>query len=247
MRVAFMRLIRRFYRCAFVVAVGVALCQPIRGLADGPSYGQMATLGRYIIANRTAEIVLARSAAPPSISLNATVLVLTTRGYETAERGSNGFTCLVERSWAKAFDDTEFWNPKIRAPVCYNPAASRSILPYTIFRTQIVLSRTTKALMLERLQSAIAEKRLPAFEAGSMAYMMSKEQYLSDSAMPSASWHAHVMLYAPAADAAGAGASWGADRRGSPVVFDDSHRVGPEPWTVFFVPVAHWSDGSASS
>ncbi len=240
-------LFRNCYRRALVVAVGVALCQPARGVADAPSYGRMATLDRYIIADRAAEIALARSAAPPSISLNASVLVLTMRGYETVEPGTNGFTCLVERSWTKAFDDTEFWNPKIRAPVCYNRAASRSILPYTIFRTQMVLSGATKALILERLQSAIAEKRLPAFEAGSMAYMMSKQQYLSDSATPSPSWHAHVMFYAPSADAAGAGASWGADRRGSPVVFDDSHGVGPEPWTVFFVPVAHWSDGSASS
>jgi len=239
--------IRRFYRSALVVAVGIALCQPGRGVADGPSYGQMAAFDRYAIANRSVEVVLARSAAPPSISSNANVLVLTMRGYETAERGTNGFTCLVERSWTKAFDDTEFWNPEIRAPVCYNPAASSSILPYTLFRTRLALSGAAKAVMLQRLQSAIAEKRLPAFEAGAMAYMMSKEQYLSDSARPSPSWHAHVMFYAPAADGADAGASWGADRRGSPVVFDNSHRAGPEPWTVFFVPVGHWSDGSASS
>jgi hypothetical protein len=41
--------------------------------------------------------------------------------YQTAFQGKNGFVCVVQRSWATAFDDAEFWNPKLRAPVCFNP------------------------------------------------------------------------------------------------------------------------------
>ncbi|HEY6327496.1 MAG TPA: hypothetical protein VIW73_13410, partial [Candidatus Cybelea sp.] len=67
------------------------------------------------------------------------------------------------------------------------------------------------------------------------------EQYLNDGAK---SWYPHVMFYAPKADAANDGESWGADRRGSPVIFDSSHHLMPEPFTIFFVPVARWSDGS---
>jgi hypothetical protein len=216
---------------------------PLPGLSQGLPYAQMAPLGRYLIVDRNAEIELARSAAPATISLHATILVLTRNGYQKANTGTNGFTCLVERSWNKPFDDTEFWNWKMRAPVCYNPAASETVLPYTLFRTKMALASVGKSQMLDRLQVAVTEKQLPPLGQGSMAYMMSKEQYLSDGAT---SWYPHVMFYAPEASGANAGESWGADRRGSPVVFDSSHHVEPEPWALFFVPVAHWSDGSAA-
>jgi hypothetical protein len=52
---------------------------------------------------------------------NAEVLVLGKHGYETGVRGRNGFVCFVERSWAAGFGDAEFWNPKLRAPNCFNP------------------------------------------------------------------------------------------------------------------------------
>jgi hypothetical protein len=51
------------------------------------------------------------------------------------------------------------------------------------------------------------------------------------------------MIFTPMDDSANAGASWGADRRLSPVVFDAQDKM-PEPWTCFFIPVAHWSDGA---
>ena len=50
-----------------------------------------------MIADRKAEIAMARSAAPERISRNATVLVLGVHGYQTASVGTNGFVCLVER------------------------------------------------------------------------------------------------------------------------------------------------------
>ncbi len=227
---------------AIVLALGIAVGRPLPGSASSLTYAQMAPLSQYLSADRQAEIELARSAAPASISLHATILVLTPHGYETTAHGSNGFTCLVERSWNDPFDSAEFWNWKKRGPVCYNAPASRSVLQYTIFRTKMALAGVSKAQMLDRLRAAIANGELPPAERGSMAYMMSKEQYLNDGAK---SWYPHVMLYAPQADAANDGESWGADRRGSPVMFDSLHHVTPEPFTVFYVPVAHWSDGSS--
>lgn len=209
--------------------------------AATPNYAHMAPVAAYLTADRASEIALARSAAPPSISASATVLVLTARGYDTAVAGSNGFTCLVERSWENAFDNAEFWNAKMRAPVCYNAAASRSVLPYTIFRARIALARAGKSAMLNRLRAAIAAGRLPRIEPGSMAYMMSKQQYLNDAAK---AWYPHVMVYAPQSDGARGGASWGANRPGSPVVFDSSARVMPEPWALFFIPIGFWSDNT---
>jgi hypothetical protein len=82
----------------------------------------MAPFDQYLI-ERTAEIALAPSAAPESISPDAEVMVLGQHGYETVVKGKNGFVCVVERSWTAGIDDPDFWNPKVRQP------AGRAIRP----------------------------------------------------------------------------------------------------------------------
>ena len=191
--------------------------------------------------DRNAEIALARSAAPTSISKDAAVLVLTRSGYSRAANGSNGFTCLVERSWMSGFDDAEFWNPKGRGAICYNPPASRTVLQYDYVRAKLVLAGLSKMQIYARLNAMAARKALPTPEPGSMSYMLSKNQYLNDEAR---NWRPHLMFHAPQADGANAGASWGANLRASPVLMDSDHKLWPEPQTVFFVPVGKWSDGS---
>ena len=56
-------------------------------------YPSMAPLDQYLMADRNAEIAMARSAAPEAISRDADVLVLGRHGYETAVKGKNGFVC----------------------------------------------------------------------------------------------------------------------------------------------------------
>lgn len=202
-------------------------------------YPAMAPLDQYLIADRDAEIALARSAAPPALSSDANVLVLEKDGYHTAIEGKNGFTCLVERSWIAPLDNTEFWNPRLRAPVCYNPPAVRSILPYTILRTKLILSGLTKAQMVENIQAQLASNLLPMPEPGAMSYMMSKDQFFGDSG---GHWHPHLMFHLPRV----APASWGANLDGSPVVVDTDHHEWPEPQTIFMVPVDDWSDGTSA-
>src|ERR1700692_4407158 len=90
-------------------------------------YPKMAPVDQYLMADREAEIALARSAAPESISRDAEVLVLGRHGFETAVKGKNGFVCIVGRSWTSAAD-ADFWNPKVRVPMCVNAAAARSYL-----------------------------------------------------------------------------------------------------------------------
>ncbi|MBV9270675.1 MAG: hypothetical protein JO165_06245 [Candidatus Eremiobacteraeota bacterium] len=186
------------------------------------------------------ELALARSAAPGSIANHATVLVLGFRGYRVAVKGSNGFTCLVERPWMQPFNKKPFWNVRFRAPVCYNRAAAQSVLIYTFKRTAMALSGATEAQMQKAMLAAIAAKSLPIPKPDAMAYMMSKEQYLDDGAK---AWYPHVMFFMPRADMARNGEAWGADRLRSPIVYDSADMM-PEPWAQFFIPVAHWSDGS---
>src|ERR1700745_1358584 len=115
------------------------------GAAASPS---MAPLAQYLSPSRADEITLTRSAAPPAISQDAEILVLTPKGYESATKGKNGFVCIVVRSWANNFDNADFWNPKLRAPHCFNAAAARSVLPTYLKRTAWALSGVSQVGML---------------------------------------------------------------------------------------------------
>src|SRR5712672_4131471 len=112
----------------FALVIGLGKLRQTQAREAKAPYPSMATLDQYLM-ERNAEIAMARSAAPESISRDADVLVLGRHGYETAVKGKNGFVCFVQRSWAAAPDDPEFWNPKLRSPICLNPPAARSFLP----------------------------------------------------------------------------------------------------------------------
>lgn len=218
---------------AFVLMLGVAGYATAQD-AKTP-YPSMAPLEQYLIQDRNAEIALARSAAPESISRDAEVLVLGRHGYETAVQGKNGFVCVVERSWTAPVDDPNFWNPKLRGPICFNPAAARSFLPRTIKKTDLILAGRTKAQMVEAITAAIDKKELPAMEPGAMCYMLSKQGYLDDHA---GHWHPHLMFFFSEDDPA----AWGADLPGSPII---AVKETQEHLTTFLVPVRKWSDGTA--
>jgi len=198
-------------------------------------YPAMAPVEQYRIANAQDEISLARSAAPSSISADAEVLVLGKHGYEIAVRGRNGFVCFVERSWSAGFDDAEFWNPKLRAPNCFNPPAVRSVLPQYLKRTEWALAGVDKAQMIDKARAAVASHTFGAPEAGSFSFMLSKQGYLSDDG--AGPWLPHVMFFVPHGQAA----AWGAGLDASPILGTDGSPFEP---TVLFVPVRRWSDGS---
>jgi hypothetical protein len=218
---------------ALVVLLGAAW-RVQAGDAKAP-YPSMAPLEQYLMADRNAEITLARSAAPESISRDAEVLVLGRHGYETAVQGKNGFVCMVERSWTAGIDDPVFWDPKIRGAICLNPPAARTVLPITIRKTELILAGRSKAQMSEGIKDAFDKKELPALEPGAMSYMMSRRAYLGDSA---GHWHPHLMFFAPETDAV----TWGADLPGSPIL---TFGYSQDRLTVFLIPVAKWSDGTA--
>jgi len=200
-------------------------------------YPSMAPIEQYLMADRNAEIALARSAAPESISHDAEVLVLGRHGYETAVKGKNGFVCIVERSWTAGIDDPDFWNPKVRGPICFNPPAARSYLPFTIKKTELVLAGKSKAQMFESIKASLDQKELPMQEAGAMSYMLSKEGYLTQ---VDGHWHPHLMFFVPQAD----GGTWGANVPGSPILAADDPQ---DRLTIFMIPVAKWSDGTADA
>jgi hypothetical protein len=226
-----------FAGAVVLVSVGTALAQP-----KVAPYPTMAPIEKYLIADRQAEITLARSAAPSSISGDATVMVLTKHGYETAATGKNGFVCLVDRSWQAPPDDPEFWNPTVRSPTCLNAQAVRSVLPLQQKVTELALAGTSPTDMVTKLKVIIAKKDYSP-EIGAMSYMMSKDQHLNDRDQH---WHPHVMFYLPSSiDAAALGANVpSAAIFGGP---QDLPGGGRMPVGTFFVPVDKWSDGSPAA
>jgi len=199
-------------------------------------YPSMAPIDQYLIMDRSAEIAMARSAAPDAISRDARILVLGRKGYETAVEGTHGWVCVVERAWMSPSDSPEFWNPKLRGPVCFNPPAARSILPVTYKRTEMALAGLSKEQIIAGNKAAFDAKELPALEPGAMSYMMSKQAYLTDRDDHNV---AHLMFYTPHMDPA----AWGADLPNSPVMLGPQF-AGAEPIDVYIIPVARWSDGT---
>jgi hypothetical protein len=219
------------YGLAFLLAIGTACAEDAK-----PAYPVMAPVEQYLAASASAEIALARTAAPPSVSADASVLVLGKRGYETAEKGKNGFVCLVWRSWAGpgGFDDPNFWSPKFRVPMCYNPAGVRTLLPAYVERTKWVLAGASKADMKDRTRAALASHQIPMPDPGAMGFMMSREG-INEFGQPMR--HPHVMIYFAHTDSA----DWGAGLHGSPII---AEQADPEPITTFDFYVPSWSDGT---
>ena len=201
-------------------------------------YRTMAPPEQYMPASQAAEIAQARSAAPAAVSDKAEILVLGAHGYETAVKGSNGFVCFVDRSWSRDFDQPEFWNPKVHAPQCWNAAAASSVLPIFLERTRWVLAGVSRDEMLARTKAAVAAREIGSPAPGSMAYMMSKDQYINDPKEGVESrWYPHVMFFVPTTEAS----NWGANVDGGPVYSTTSDVV---PITTFFVVAPRWSDGT---
>jgi hypothetical protein len=225
-----------------VIAMG---CGVSNAAAQTDKYPRMAAVDQYLM-EKNAEIQLARSAAPDSISRDATILVLGQQGYETAVEGKNGFVCVVDRAWMAAFDWPEFWNPKVRAAGCLNPQAARSLLPIAHLRAKMVMAGHSKAEILSAIKAAFENRQLPALDSGAMCYMMSKSAYLTDEDGHNAP---HLMFYTADIDAK----DWGSGAAGSPVMSapywffsskEPAQVKGLPPILVFLVGVADWSDGT---
>jgi len=235
------------------LTVGFALvitmsCGVSNAVAQADKYPRMAAIDQYLM-EKNAEIQLARSAAPESISRDAKILVLERQGYETAVEGKNGFVCMVARSWMAAFDWPEFWNPKVRAADCMNPQAARSIVPIVFLRSRMVMAGRSRAEILSAIKAGFENGQLPKLESGAMDYMMSKSAYLTDEGEHNLP---HLMFFTAGID----GKDWGSGAAGSPLMSapywfflsnDASQMKGLPPMLVFLVGVANWSDGTPAA
>ena len=153
--------------------------------------------GERAVLERSLEMDLARSAAPPTVSEEATVLLWNGRGFDVGHEGSNGVTCYVARSWPDSLE-----------PHCFDEEGARTILP--IHLRQMELWHQGKSG--DQIEAAITEGlrtgefRLPIRPA--MSYMMSAaQQLISDEGQPAGAWRPHLMIYFPYLTEEGIGVS----------------------------------------
>lgn len=179
------------------------------------------------------EIALARSAAPENVSGHATVKVFTATGYQVAAQGDNGFVCIVMRSWgAVTFTPSPTpdlaYYAKLRAPICFDPVASRTVLPYHELRARLGIEGKAPEAIANRVAMAYASGELPRQEGVSFAYMWSADSNLGPGV---GAWHPHMMIYAPYYT----NAMLGDNKCGEavPCVLDDAGT----PFTVVVIPV----------
>ena len=215
---------------AFLTLAGVsgdrAHAQP-----PGRPPSNYAPLGEYMMP-RDAEIALARSAAPPNISGRATIKVLTTSGFQVAHEGGNGFVCLVMRGWAAptftpAAQRDLVYDATLRAPICFDPPATRLVLPFYELKHRLGMEGRTPDQIADAIQAAYARGRLPRRETVSFGYMWSADQQLGPGV---GHWHPHMMVFAPYYDNAMLG---GNEAGVGPAVNDDAGT----PFTVIIIPV----------
>ena len=197
----------------------------------------MPSIDPYLM-DRDAEIAMARSAAPPSVAKDATVMVLGRHGYETAVEGKNGFVCAVGRSWDLPKNNPAFWDPKIHGPICLSAPGARSFLPIYFKKTELALAGRSNTQIEDAIVDGIAKGGLPTPEPGSVSYMLSKQGYLN--AGIKGPWLPHVMFFVPEIDPKALGSDLGDD------VPLDAHEEKIGRYTTIDVPVSTWSDGPPS-
>ena len=182
---------------------------------------------------RDAEIALAETAAPANIVAGAAIKILTASGYQVAREGRNGFVCAVMRGWsAPTYSPKEFlgfvYDATIRAPICFDPNGSRTVLPYYELRSALAMQGKTPDQIATAVASAYASGRLPKRDVVSFAYMWSAEQHLGTGI---GHWRPHMMVFAPNYDNAMVGGNeFGGPR---PQLSDDAGT----PFAVVVIPV----------
>ena len=210
--------------------LGALLALP--GSALHAQQSKYPAIDRYLMP-RDAEVALARSAAPPSISDHATIKVLTRSGFEVAHRGDNGAVCMVMRGFsAPTYTPAPFrdlvYDATVRAPICFTAPAAKVAMPYYELRTRLALAGKHPEEIATAVRAAYANGTLPPRNGVTMAYMWSAHQHLASGVN---AWHPHMMLFAPDYD----NAMVGGNAFGSPLpqLTDDAGT----PFSVVVIPV----------
>jgi hypothetical protein len=139
---------------------------------------------------RARQIEMALRAAPIEVSSKAAVYVLGAKGYEKARDGTNGFTCLIERSFSGTTQTSS-------APACFDAEGSRSIMVAYLRREELRAKGKSEAEIKDDIAKGYQDGRFKVPGPGFL-YMMSNENYVYNSESKKSGFvPPHLMFYAP--------------------------------------------------
>jgi hypothetical protein len=139
---------------------------------------------------RERQIELALSAAPTEVSSKATVYILGPKGYEKVREGTNGFSCLIERSFVGTTQTSS-------APACFDAEGSRTLMLTYLRKEEMRAEGKSEAEIKDDIAKGFEEGRFKVPGPGFL-YMMSDENYVyDDQSKESGFVPPHLMFYAP--------------------------------------------------
>lgn len=199
----------RFAPALFAIVASVSVGVPNPAFALQSSDAGSAELAPIL--DRAREVALARSAAPPEISADATVLVLVRgEGFRVAEEGSNGVTCLVNRSWPRAVE-----------PHCFDREGSRTILQVHMREMELKERGWSKDAIHADIAEGFRTGRFVPPSRPAMSWMMSAGQDLyDDDGTHVGAWKPHLMIYHPYLTPEDLGLRGGPPPADGPIVVD---------------------------
>lgn len=135
-----------------------------------------------------AEIAAALAAGPPSIRDAAGVYVATPRGFELARASTNGFHCLVERSFPGAFE-----------PQCFDEEGSRTLMQATLLTARLRGEGRSEPEVRAAVAAAWAAGELRAPTRPGINYMLHPENRVpvDPEGTTIVPYGPHLMFYVP--------------------------------------------------
>lgn len=162
-------------------------------LVAAPASGRGAvTRGFDASMPRARQIQIAMTAAPSAVSRNATIYVLGKHGFEKARTGTNGATCLIDRTFRGSV-------PMSIEPKCFDVEGTRVFLPVSL-RTEALRARgVSEAAIAADIERGYKDGRFHAPAKPGLIYMLSPVNVIPMDPQNTVFKHVagHLMFYAP--------------------------------------------------
>jgi hypothetical protein len=127
---------------------------------------------------------------PTEVSSKAAVYILGPKGYEKVREGTNGFSCLIERSFKGTTQTSS-------APACFDAEGSGSIMVAYLRREELRAEGKSEEEVKEDIAQGYKDGRFKVPGPGFL-YMMSNENFVYNNVSGKSGFVApHLMFYAP--------------------------------------------------
>ncbi len=135
---------------------------------------------------RERQLELVRSAAPPEISGNATLYILGKKGYEAVQKGSNGFSCIVDRELVDA-----------QEPKCFDAEGSSTILLARMRVEELRAQGVSEAKIDAEIEEGYKAGTYKAPRKPGIVYMLSQVNWVVTPRRTIIHFGPHLMFYDP--------------------------------------------------